>query len=209
MFYNNYDIKTIDGEVWLPIYGYEGYYEISNFGRVKRLVSYGCWKERILKQNAIIRNGKPTSCQVRLSVESIKKNHLVHRLVGFAFLINENNYPQILHEDDNPFNNTVLNLRWGTQKQNIQDCHKRGRASFNLPKDMSGINNPNFGKKNSYKANKQTSMTKRVISDELISVAINAVKQKELTLRKAALKYKISPSYLCLLVNNKASRLKY
>jgi hypothetical protein len=55
------------------------------------------------------------------------KSFYVHRLVAEAFLNNSNNYPNVLHLDDNPKNNNVLNLKWGSQSQNMKMCvdHKR------------------------------------------------------------------------------------
>lgn len=199
MYYNNYSSKTLDGEYWLPVIGYEGIYEVSNFGRVKRLVGKSCISERILKQNATTRSGKRVACQVRLCVNNIKSGLLVHRLVGYAFIENPNGYPQILHEDDDPFNNVVENLRWGTQKQNIQDCHKRGRAANNLPK-LFGVNHPHYGKEMSYESKKKMSDTKKKITDQQIDMAKSLV-ASGVSQRQAAKKAGLSETYLCQLIH--------
>ena len=52
---------------------------------------------------------------------------LVHRLVAEAFIPNPDNLPMVRHMDDNPSNNHVSNLAWGTQTDNMQDCVKHGR----------------------------------------------------------------------------------
>ena len=55
------------------------------------------------------------------------KSFYVHRLVAEAFLDNSDNYSNVLHLDDNPKNNNVSNLKWGTQSENIMLCSKNGR----------------------------------------------------------------------------------
>ena len=52
------------------------------------------------------------------------KNLLVHRLVAIHFIPNSNNYPCVLHKDNNKLNNNINNLRWGTAKENAIDISK-------------------------------------------------------------------------------------
>lgn len=87
-------------EIWKDVKGYEGYYEVSNLGRVKSL-----YRNKILKPN-IVKRGY---LQVKFYDN---KCYLVHRLVAIAFLNNPNNYPQVNHKDENTQNNCVLNLEW-------------------------------------------------------------------------------------------------
>lgn len=49
-----------------------------------------------------------------------KKWYLVHRLVAEFFIPNPNNYPNVCHKDNNKNNNSVDNLYWGTQSDNIK-----------------------------------------------------------------------------------------
>lgn len=51
---------------------------------------------------------------------------LVHRLMAKAFLPNSNNYPIVRHIDDDPDNNYVGNLAWGTYAENTQDAIRNG-----------------------------------------------------------------------------------
>jgi len=53
----------------------------------------------------------------------------IHRLVAKSFLKNPNKYPNVLHLDDNPKNNSVSNLKWGTQSENISLCSLHNRAA--------------------------------------------------------------------------------
>ena len=51
----------------------------------------------------------------------------VHRLVALAFIPNPFNFELVLHLDNNPKNNRVDNLKWGTQKENMQQMVRDGR----------------------------------------------------------------------------------
>jgi len=105
-------------EIWKDIKGYEGYYQVSNLGRVKRLPRGKQWPYRQTHNN--IR--KPKLCNGYLVVNLSKDNKVkwigVHRLVAMAFIPNPNNYPQINHIDECKTNNVVTNLSWCTQSQN-------------------------------------------------------------------------------------------
>jgi HNH endonuclease len=63
-----------------------------------------------------------------LRIQGKTKQFRVHRLVAEMFLPNPTNLPMVLHADDNPKNNHVTNLRWGSAKDNMQDKIIRGRA---------------------------------------------------------------------------------
>ena len=112
-----------DVEVWKDIEGYEGKYQVSNYGRIKSLARYRknnggsitFQKERILKQSI---NNKGYSI-VELCSDSIGKRYCVHRLVANAFIPNADCKEQINHKDENKQNNYVGNLEWCTCKENI------------------------------------------------------------------------------------------
>ena len=98
-------------EIWKDIDGYNGKYQVSNFGRVKSIIFN---KERILK----FRISEKGYSIVQLNINGIKKNYRVHRLVAQAFIPNPDNLPQINHKDENKLNNCVDNLEWCTNKYN-------------------------------------------------------------------------------------------
>ncbi len=54
------------------------------------------------------------------------KTKRIHHLVAKCFLPNPSNLPNVLHNDGNPLNNNVSNLRWGTQQENMDDRAKHG-----------------------------------------------------------------------------------
>lgn len=117
-------------EIWKPVNGYEGIYEVSNLGRVKRLerqYTHAKIGERILKQE-LVRSGY---LRVMLHKNGIGKRFLVHRLVADAFIENVNNYQYVNHIDANKRNNSISNLEWCTQKQNMQHAMKLGLLKTN------------------------------------------------------------------------------
>lgn len=110
-------------EVWKTIEGFEGFYEVSNLGRIKaleRLVENngGMQKkhEKILKENRSNGHSMVVLCRDKKTYP-----RLVHRLVAQAFIPNPENKPVVDHIDTNAFNNRVENLRWVTQQENCMN----------------------------------------------------------------------------------------
>jgi len=107
-------------EVWKPIDGYEGLYEISNLGRVRSLeFRNGVVSQRRVRQLTPTDNGHGYKI-IGLRCNGKKKNHYVHRLVAQAFVPNPNNLPVIDHIDHDRANNSATNLRWITQGDNVR-----------------------------------------------------------------------------------------
>lgn len=113
-----YNPDVCDGEVWKPVVGYEGLYEVSNFGRVRKL------EYRLMSGH----NHKGYT-RVHLTKDGEKKNVFVHRLVAEAFLPNPDSYPIINHKDERPGNNRVDNLEWCDHKHNANWGTNKERIS--------------------------------------------------------------------------------
>ena len=111
-------------EIWKDIKGYEGMYQVSNFGRVKslaRYISYGGMPRnknpRILRQSP---DGKGYM-MAWLYDENGRVTKKVHRLVAEAFIPNPEGKPQIDHINADKKDNRVENLRWCTGKENFSN----------------------------------------------------------------------------------------
>lgn len=112
--YKNLSLEDMDGEVWKDIPGYEGYYQVSNMGRVKSFNYRNTKKTSILKQS-INQDGY---LRLTLKKDYKSKGFLVHRLVGFAFIPNPENKETINHKNEIKTDNRVENLEWMTRAEN-------------------------------------------------------------------------------------------
>jgi hypothetical protein len=120
-------------EQWLPVIGYEGLYEVSNFGNVRsldrqkyggsQLGGYYLFKGRVLRQSIKSGHGYPT---VALWKSEKQKTHKVHRLVAAAFIPNPNKLPQVNHIDGTKTNARADNLEWVKEDENSQHAWKTG-----------------------------------------------------------------------------------
>lgn len=118
-------------EIWADVKGYEGRYQVSNLGRVKSLPNTKRRTELVLKASAHVKSG-----HLIVNLTSAKKGggwaqvcHYVHTLVLRAFkgdcpLGNEG-----CHNDGNPANNSLENLRWGTRDSNQADRLTHGTSN--------------------------------------------------------------------------------
>lgn len=134
-------------EEYRPVKGYEGYYEISNFGNLRSV-------DRIVVRNDNVkhhyrrrymtkrfnRDGYPT---YKLSKDGVGKIKFAHRLVAEAFLDNPNQYSDVNHIDSNRANCNLDNLEWLDHKSNVSQSISEGRHF--CTRDIKGANNPNYG----------------------------------------------------------------
>lgn len=122
----------METEIWKDVKGYEGYYLVSNMGRVRSKRALMTPKDGTICQKDILLATLPTRekqyITVTLCKRGTKKQVPVHRLVAEAFLPNPDGLPCINHKDENPSNNWVGNLEWCTQGYNIQySLERKGR----------------------------------------------------------------------------------
>ena len=109
-------------EIWRPIVGYEGLYEVSNTGQVKsfdRYVKYSNGRIHLHKGKVLSPiKDRDGYLQVNLCYSGRINSIKVHRLVAQAFIPNPDNLPQVNHRDEDKSNNRVDNLEWCTAKYN-------------------------------------------------------------------------------------------
>lgn len=120
-------------EIWKDVHGYEGYYQVSNFGRIRSLD-----RDVVHRKTGGIKlmNGRFIKSSVKkngymniiLSKEGVTKNHHPHRLVAQSFIPNPENKPHVNHKDGNKTNNYVENLEWVTRSENMIHASKTGLA---------------------------------------------------------------------------------
>ena len=118
-------------EIWKPVVGFEGYYEVSNLGRVRsltRTIIRSDGKVRTFK-GAILSGTKHNKGyrDVVLTRGGVSTRYLIHRLVALAFIPNPDNKPELDHVNTIRTDNRVENLRWATRKENCGNeiTHKR------------------------------------------------------------------------------------
>ena len=111
-------------ELWKDVKDYEGLYQVSTLGRVRRLDKYIDVKisnvDKVLKRGKILKPAYDKGGYLRVSLckNGKKTNFGVHRLVAEAFIPNPLNLPVINHKDEDKTNNYPYNLEWCTVKYN-------------------------------------------------------------------------------------------
>lgn len=123
-------------EIWKDIQGYEGFYQVSNTGKVKSFrqsTNFHNQSSHLLKPT-IANNGY---CQVTLYKENKSRHKFtVHRLVAEAFIPNPDNLPCINHIDENKLNNNINNLEWCTYSYNNAYGTARIRSAEKISKPI-------------------------------------------------------------------------
>lgn len=129
-------------EVWLPVVGYEGIYEVSDLGRVKSCARYiesvdrsgslvkRYWSERFLKPTTDKGRFAYGRLQVKLCGYGKQLTRLVHHLVAEAFIGSRPEGYEVAHCDGDASNNRVSNLRYATPRENTADKYAHGTVIF-------------------------------------------------------------------------------
>lgn len=117
-------------EEWKDIKGYEGLYQASKHGRVKSLDRVDSRGHKRKEKIITLCVDKDGYMNVNLSKNGKMKSFRVHRLVLSAFVGVCPERMQGCHNDGNPANNRLENLRWGTHKENISDKKLHGTEQY-------------------------------------------------------------------------------
>ena len=119
------ELKDITNEIWKDIPDFEGCYQVSQLGEVKRLINnekYNNRTEKVLKVDKC----KFGYCRVNLK----RKKYLVHRLVASVFIPNPENKQEVNYINGIKSDNRVENLEWTTRSENtIHAINALGKKS--------------------------------------------------------------------------------
>ena len=132
----------MEKEIWKDIKGFEGTYQVSNFGNIKslrRTVKRSSQTGDYLQKEVILKPATNAKgyYHVALRKDGDSKTFRIHRLVAESFISNPTGHPQVNHKDGNKTNNHVNNLEWTDNSGNLKHAYKLGlRTSL-------GVNNGN------------------------------------------------------------------
>lgn len=111
-------------EVWKDVQGFEGFYQVSDRGRLRSMDRESCGRRY---------SGKLISSACKggyivdiLCKDGMKKICRRHRLVALAFIPNPESKPEVNHLDGNKLNNCVENLEWATHRENADHAWLTG-----------------------------------------------------------------------------------
>ena len=123
-------------EEWKDIHDYDGFYQISNFGRVK---TTGGWCGSVKRKESIrsITFTKDGYAKIRLNHKGKDKTYRVHRLVAEHFIPNPENKSTVNHIDGDKTNNHVDNLEWADRSEQMIHAYKMGLKTSRVGSDNS------------------------------------------------------------------------
>lgn len=114
----------MEKEIWKDIGGYEGVYQVSNFGNVKRISD----SKNQYKSGFILKPSKKKNSEyLRVFIYDKSGNRRmfsIHRLVAMAFIHNPHKKPEINHKDAIKSNNIASNLEWSTRLDNMRHAYE-------------------------------------------------------------------------------------
>lgn len=124
-------------EVWKPVVGFEGLYEVSDQGRVRSLDRYvetrNRWGAmRRFQPGRVLKYRTDTAGYVIVALlrDGVLKSTSTHILVAAAFIGPRPEGMEVCHNDGSKTNSRVENLRYATASENAADKHKHGTAVF-------------------------------------------------------------------------------
>lgn len=148
IYYDGYDLD-VDGFPGEYVYGdheyIDGYYMDERWKRVWDVPDY--WvstKARVWStlSNSFIEGTPLRTGHIDMSlIRNGRRIHrYLHRLVAEAFIPNPYGYPEVRHLNDDPSDNELENLAWGTQLDNVRDCILNGHFQYFSREDIERAN---------------------------------------------------------------------
>lgn len=114
---------NINNENWKPVEGFEKLYEVSDKGRVRTT------------RGLVLKTHQQNSgyLQTTFTLNGKRTKYLVHRLVALHFISNPEDKKYVNHKNGNKLDNSVENLEWVTNSENILHARTTGLNPYNLP----------------------------------------------------------------------------
>ena len=132
--------SVLQQEEWKDIKGYEGFYQVSNLGRVKS-IAVRRFLGKYQKHVIIERERMMALCDtyngyvvVYLASDRKRKRAYVHRLVAEAFCDKKEGQYEINHIDFNRSNNRADNLEWCNHTENMRASRERLMGEKKIPR---------------------------------------------------------------------------
>lgn len=117
-------------EEWKSANGFEGFYEVSNFCRIKSLSRIDCRGQKRLLKIMLQNYDSDGYLIINMFKNGISFILKAHRIGAIAFIKNPNKFPAVNHLDGNKTNNWVGNLEWVTNRNNILHAVETGLRNF-------------------------------------------------------------------------------
>ena len=162
-------------EIWKPIPGHEGLYEVSSYGKCRsldRVISDKNGLKKTLAGKTLSPKSQTSGhLSVHLSKKGKPKQFLLHRLVAFSFVEGYFDGAHVRHLDGDCKNNNITNLDWGSMSDNSRDMYHRHGLRVGLKSHFSKYQKRELdfvislkGTMSSSEAGKITGISRRYIS---------------------------------------------
>jgi hypothetical protein len=182
-------IKSLPGEIWKPVVGHEGRYEVSNCGRVRRCAysvdiksrwgTTATWHYPEMLMRLVVRHIRNNYSRVVVGLAG--KQRYVHRLVLEAFVGPCPCEQEVCHWDGDAKNNHLSNLRYGSRHDNHEDSRRHGTLAIGSKSGTASIN-------------------------ERTAEAIFAARQRGATYAIIMRRFKVSKTVVCFICTGRAWR---
>lgn len=122
-------------ELWLPVVSYEGHYEVSNQGRIRsldRILPHGRYGQR-RTPGKLMSGGRNTNGRLQVHLSdgvNPTRYRQVHCLVYEAFVGPVPDGLEVCHDNGDPLDNRVTNLRVDTHSGNMRDKRRHGTLAW-------------------------------------------------------------------------------
>ena len=133
---NAYSFDRLEKEYWIPVFGYEKYYECSNFGNIRSVDRLVTTKKGVEKNHIGLELSQTKKesgyLSAMLCVEDQRKRFNSHRLILQSFTKKEGKGLEVNHKNFKKSQNHINNLEWNTKQENVDHSmvkKKRGEDS--------------------------------------------------------------------------------